>query len=98
MNTRIMVETKDETSRLKALQREVEQLKKLLVKKDLDKLALDSYLKVAAENLGYKGVKELKKDYLILMLNVPFSVCYIKISHHTKSKVDLPIPKPYSPL
>ena len=62
MNTRIMVETKDEISRLKALQKEVEQLKELLIKKDLDKLVLDSYLEVAAENLGYKSVEELKKN------------------------------------
>ena len=40
MNTHIMVETKDEISRLKALQKEVEQLKELLIKKDLDKLPL----------------------------------------------------------
>ncbi len=40
MNTRIMVETKDEISRLKALQKEIEQLKELLIKKDLDKLVL----------------------------------------------------------
>ena len=62
MNTRVMVETKDEISRLKALQKEVEQLKNLLIKKDLDKLVQDSYLEVAAENLGYKDVEELKKN------------------------------------
>ena len=62
MNTRVLVETKDEISRLKALQKEVEQLKELLIKKDLDKLVLDSYLEVAAENLGYKDVEELKKN------------------------------------
>jgi hypothetical protein len=55
------VETKDEISRLKALQKEVEQLKELLIKKDLEKLVQDSYLEVAAENLGYKDVEELKK-------------------------------------
>ena len=33
MNTRILVENIDETSRLKALKKEVEQLKNLLVKK-----------------------------------------------------------------
>ncbi len=49
MNTRIMVQTKDEISRLKALQKEVEQLKELLIKKDLDRLVLDSYLEVAAK-------------------------------------------------
>ena len=61
MNTRIKVETKDESTRIKALQNEIEQLKKLLLKKDLDALVLDSYLEVAAEDLGYKSVSELKK-------------------------------------
>ncbi len=62
MNTRVLVETKDEIGRIKALQKENEQLRKLLLKKDLDKLAVDSYLEVAAENLGYKNVDELKKN------------------------------------
>jgi transposase-like protein len=61
MNTRIMVENEDEISRIKALQKEIEQLKKLLLKKDLDQLVSDSYLEVAAEMLGYKNVAELKK-------------------------------------
>lgn len=61
MNTRIMVENLDEISRIKALQNEIEQLKKLLIKKDIDHLVLESYLKMAAQNLGYKGVEELKK-------------------------------------
>ena len=61
MNTRIKVETKDEITRVKELQKEIEQLKKLLLKKDLDALVLDSYLEVAAEDLGYKSVTELKK-------------------------------------
>jgi transposase len=62
MNTRVTVETNDEIGRIKALQKEVEQLKTLLLNKDLDKLMVDSYLKVAAENLGYKNVDELKKN------------------------------------
>jgi hypothetical protein len=56
-----MVENQDEISRLKVLQKEIEQLKKLLLKKDLDQLVNDSYLEVAAEMLGYKNVAELKK-------------------------------------
>ena len=52
MNTRIMVENQDEISRLKALQKEIEQLKKLLLKKDMELLANDSYLEVLAEQLG----------------------------------------------
>ncbi|WP_053989906.1 transposase [Mangrovimonas sp. TPBH4] len=61
MNTRVKVETKDEITRIKELQKEIEQLKKLLLKKDLDAMVLDSYLEVAAEKLGYKSVIELKK-------------------------------------
>jgi transposase-like protein len=62
MNTRIMVENQDEISRLKALQKEIEQLKKLLLKKDLELLVNDSYLEVIAEKYGFKNVAELKKN------------------------------------
>ena len=65
MNTRVKVETKDEITRVKELQKEIEQLKKLLLKKDLDAMVLDSYLEVAAEDLGYKSVAELKKKLSI---------------------------------
>ena len=61
MNKRIMVESTDELGRIKALKKEIEQLQKLLIKKDLDALVLDSYLEVAAKNLGYKNTEELKK-------------------------------------
>lgn len=61
MNTRIMIENKDEITRLKELQKEIDQLKKLILKKDLDQMVNDSYLEVAAEMLGYKNVAELKK-------------------------------------
>ena len=62
MNTRIMVENQDEISRIKSLQKEIEQLKKLLLKKDLELLVNDSYLEVIAEKHGYKNVAELKKN------------------------------------
>ncbi len=62
MNTRVTVQKDDEFTRIKALQKELKQLKDLLIKKDLDKLVTDSYLEVAAENLGYKDVEELKKN------------------------------------
>ncbi len=62
MNTRVTVQTDDELSRIKGLQKELKQLKDLLIRKDLDKLVTDSYLQVAAENLGYKDVEELKKN------------------------------------
>jgi transposase-like protein len=61
MNTRVMVQTKDEITRIKVLQKEIQQLKKLVLKKDLDELVNDSYLEVAAQKLGYKNVLELKK-------------------------------------
>jgi transposase-like protein len=61
MNTRVMVQ-KDEITHIKALQKEIEQLKKLVIKKDLDALVNDSYLEVAAQKLGYKNVLELKKN------------------------------------
>jgi transposase-like protein len=54
MQTRILVEN--------IVQKELKQLKEVLIKKDLEALALDSYLHVAAENLGYKSVEELKKN------------------------------------
>lgn len=65
MNTRITVETTDEIGRIKALKKEVEQLKSLLLKKDLDGLMQDAYLEIAAENLGYKDVADLKKNLKI---------------------------------
>ena len=65
MNTRVKAETKDEISRIKTLQKEIEQLKKLLLKKDLDAMVQDSYLEVAAEDLGYKSIAELKKKLSI---------------------------------
>ena len=61
-NTRVTVETNDEIGRIKELQKELDQLKSLLLKKDLDNLMLDSYLEVAAQNLGYKNIDELKKS------------------------------------
>ena len=65
MNTRVTVKTKDEITRIKQLQKEIEQLKKLLLKKDMDALIDESYLEVAAEQLGYKSVLELKKKLSI---------------------------------
>ena len=65
MNTRVKVETKDEITRIKELQKEIAQLKNLLLKKDLDALVLESYLEVAAQDLGYKSVIELKKKLSI---------------------------------
>jgi hypothetical protein len=62
MNTRIIVENADEISRLKLLQKEIEQLKKLLLRKDMELLANDAYLEAVAEKLGFKNVAALKKN------------------------------------
>lgn len=62
MNTRIMIENEDDITRIKALQKEIEQLKKVIVKKDLEMLVNDSYLEVIAEKYGFKNVAELKKN------------------------------------
>lgn len=62
MNTRVIVETKDEISRLRELQKEIEQLKKLLVKKDIEQLMNDSYMEIAAKKLGYKSLQDFKKN------------------------------------
>ena len=50
MNTRIKVETKDEITRIKALQKEIEQLKKLLLKKtEIDKINIKTALLIGGE-------------------------------------------------
>ena len=59
------METKDEITRIKQLQKEIEQLKKVLLKKDMYSLIDESYLEVAADKLGYKSVLELKKKLSI---------------------------------
>jgi hypothetical protein len=52
----------DELERIHALQKENEQLKALLVKKDIDNLVIDSYLEVTAKQLGFKDAEDLKKS------------------------------------
>jgi transposase-like protein len=61
MNHRVIVQTMDEQTKVQKLQKEIAILKELLLKKDLDALVLDSYLEVAAKDLGYKSAAELKK-------------------------------------
>jgi transposase-like protein len=61
MNQRVNIETMDDLSRIHSLQKENAQLKDLLFNKDLDQLVLNSYLEVAAQQLGFKDAEELKK-------------------------------------
>jgi transposase len=55
------LQTDNDLLRIKAIQKELKQLKNLLIKKDLENLVNDSYLEIAAQDLGYKDVEELKK-------------------------------------
>ncbi len=61
MNHRVIVQTMEEQTKVEKLKKEIAMLKELLLKKDLDALVLDSYLEVAAKDLGYKNAAELKK-------------------------------------
>ena len=61
MNHRVIVQTMEEQTKVEKLKKEIANLKALLLKKDLDALVLDSYLEVAAKDLGYKSAAELKK-------------------------------------
>ena len=61
LNHRINIESMDELKRIHALEKENAQLKDLLYKKELEKIVQDSYLQVAAEELGMKDAEELKK-------------------------------------
>ena len=56
LNNRITIESMDDINKIKALEKEIAQLKELLIKKDLDSLVVNSYLEVAAHKLGYKNV------------------------------------------
>ena len=61
MNHRVIVQTMEEQTKVEKLKKEIAMLKELLLKKDLDALVLDSYLEVAAKDLGYKNAADLKK-------------------------------------
>lgn len=50
INNRVKVETKDGTTRPKGLQKEIEQLKELVLKRNLDAIVEECYLEFAAEN------------------------------------------------
>lgn len=62
MNKRVVIQNPGEASQLQSLRKELEQLRKLLVRKELELLASESYLEVVARHHGYKDVEELKKN------------------------------------
>jgi transposase-like protein len=62
LNKRIRIETMDEKDKIKELEKRINELKELLVQKDLKLFENDVYLEVLAEHLGYSDVNELKKN------------------------------------
>ncbi|NPV54201.1 MAG: hypothetical protein HPY71_11870 [Firmicutes bacterium] len=61
MKKRATKHSPDISDELKALQQEHEELKKLLLQKELEIMVARAYLEVEARNQGYKNVEELKK-------------------------------------
>ena len=61
LNKRIKIETMDETDKVKKLEKEIAQLKELLVQSQIKGYMDEAYLEYAAEQLGFKSVEELKK-------------------------------------
>src|SRR5659263_332233 len=86
MNTRVIVETKDEISRLKELQKEIEQLKKLLLKKDIEQLMNDSFMEIAAKKLGYKSVQAVSYTHLRAHETRHDLVCRLLLEKKKKNK------------
>ena len=62
MNTRVTVQTDDELTRIKALQKELKQQKDFLIKRVLKRFFRDGNLEVVVENFGFKIVGDLKKN------------------------------------
>lgn len=68
MNKRLKIETLEEKDKIKALEKEIAQLKAALVKKDLKLYVNECYLEVAQDKLGYKDSDEFKKKLDELLL------------------------------
>jgi len=64
-NKRVKIETMDEKDKIKKLEKEIKQLKELLIQKDINGLMNEAYLEYAAKRLGFKSVEELKKKLKI---------------------------------
>lgn len=60
-NKRVKIETMDEKDKIKKLEKEIKQLKELLIQKDINGLMNEAYLEYASKRLGFKSVEELKK-------------------------------------
>jgi transposase-like protein len=63
LNQRIRIETMEEKDQIKALKKEISQLKEALANKDVKLLVNEALLEVLRKELGYKSIDELKKKY-----------------------------------
>ena len=61
LNQRIRIETMDERDKIKELEKELKQLKEILLDAKIKGYMDDAYLDWAADQLGYKDSQELKK-------------------------------------
>ncbi len=61
LNQRVKIETMDEKDKVKNLEKELKQLKEILLDAKIKGYMDEAYLDWAAEQLGYKDAQELKK-------------------------------------
>ena len=61
LNTQVIVQTMNEKDRVKELERQIKQLKELLVHKDLSNITDRVYFEDAVKQLGFKDIEEFKK-------------------------------------
>lgn len=61
LNKQVIVQTMDEADKIKKLEKEISQLKELLIDKDIERITDKVYLDDAARQLGFKDSKEFKK-------------------------------------
>ena len=61
LNKQVIVQTMDEKDKVKELEKELKQLRELLIDKDIERLTDKVYLDSAARQLVFKDAKEFKK-------------------------------------
>lgn len=61
LNKTVRIETMNEKDKIKSLEKQLKQLKELLIEKDLRNITDEVYLQDAIEQLGYKSIEEFKK-------------------------------------
>jgi len=61
LNKRVIIQTMDEKDKIKELEDQIQQLKEILIDKDIERITNRVYLDDAARQLGYKDGKAFKK-------------------------------------